>query len=133
MLQYTVYLWTVFYISHKAVLFGNMYLIVIMFMWPTLWSSGQSSWLQTQGTTFVSWCFQIFWVAVGLKQGPLSLMRINEELLEIKSSGSCLENWDLWPWGFHCTEYVAPLSLQKLALKFANQWWLLSQYSLLAG
>jgi hypothetical protein len=29
---------------------------------------------------------------VGLKRGPLSLVRINEELLEIKSSGSGLEN-----------------------------------------
>jgi hypothetical protein len=26
--------------------------------------------------------------------GPLSLVRINEELLERKSSGSGLENWD---------------------------------------
>jgi hypothetical protein len=30
---------------------------------------------------------------VGLEQGPLSL-RIIEELLEWKSSGSGLENWD---------------------------------------
>jgi hypothetical protein len=28
------------------------------------------------------------WVVVGLEQGPLSLMRINEELFEWKSSGS---------------------------------------------
>jgi hypothetical protein len=31
-------------------------------------------------------------VAVGLKRGPLNLMRINEDLLERKSSGSGLEN-----------------------------------------
>jgi hypothetical protein len=36
--------------------------------------------------------YQIFCVAVGLERGPLSLMRINEELLERKSSGSGLEN-----------------------------------------
>jgi hypothetical protein len=29
---------------------------------------------------------------VGLERGPLSLVRITEELLEWKSSGSCLEN-----------------------------------------
>jgi hypothetical protein len=29
---------------------------------------------------------------VGLERGPLSLVRIIEELLEWKSSGSCLEN-----------------------------------------
>jgi hypothetical protein len=29
---------------------------------------------------------------MGLERGPLSLVRINEELLERKSSGSSLEN-----------------------------------------
>jgi hypothetical protein len=38
--------------------------------------------------------YQIFWEVVGLERGPLSLMRIIEELLEWKSSGSGLENWD---------------------------------------
>jgi hypothetical protein len=33
-----------------------------------------------------------FWVAVGLERGSLSLLRMNEELLERKSSGSVLEN-----------------------------------------
>jgi hypothetical protein len=36
-------------------------------------------------------CYQIFCIAVGLEEGPLSLMRIKEELLERKSSVS-LEN-----------------------------------------
>jgi hypothetical protein len=33
-------------------------------------------------------------MVVGLKRGPLSLVRINEELLELKNSGSGLENRD---------------------------------------
>jgi hypothetical protein len=33
---------------------------------------------------FDSWQYKIFCVAVGLERGPLSLMRINEELLERK-------------------------------------------------
>jgi hypothetical protein len=37
---------------------------------------------------------QIFWEVVGLERGPLSLVRITEELVEWKSSGSGLENWD---------------------------------------
>jgi hypothetical protein len=37
--------------------------------------------------------YQIFWEVVGLQRGPLSLVRIIEELLEGKSSGSGLENW----------------------------------------
>jgi hypothetical protein len=31
-------------------------------------------------------------IVVGLERGPLSLVSTTEELLEIKSSGSCLEN-----------------------------------------
>jgi hypothetical protein len=31
---------------------------------------------------------------VGLERGPLSLVRIIEELLELKSSGSGFESWD---------------------------------------
>jgi hypothetical protein len=38
--------------------------------------------------------YQIFCVAVGLERGPLSLVRINEELLEWKHRGSGLEDWD---------------------------------------
>jgi hypothetical protein len=37
---------------------------------------------------------------VGLERGPLSLVRIIEELLEWKSSGSGLENRNLRPWKF---------------------------------
>jgi hypothetical protein len=35
---------------------------------------------------------KIFRITVGLERGPLSLVRINEELLERKSSCSGLEN-----------------------------------------
>jgi hypothetical protein len=35
--------------------------------------------------------FQFFWEAVSLKRGPLGLMRIIEELLELKRSGPGLE------------------------------------------
>jgi hypothetical protein len=37
---------------------------------------------------------------VGVEQGPLSLVRIAEELLEWKSSGFGLENRNERPWGF---------------------------------
>jgi hypothetical protein len=36
--------------------------------------------------------YQIFYVAMGLERGLLSLVRINEELLERKSRGSILQN-----------------------------------------
>jgi hypothetical protein len=60
-------------------------------MWPPLWSSGQSSWLQIQRTGFNSRRCHIFWEVVGLERGPLSLVSTIEELLESKSSGSGLE------------------------------------------
>jgi hypothetical protein len=40
----------------------------------------------------VSRSYQIFWVAVGLEWGPFSLVELNEELLERRSSGSSLGN-----------------------------------------
>jgi hypothetical protein len=58
--------------------------------WPPLWSSVQSSWLQIWRSGFDSRCYQIFWEVVGLERGPLSLVSTIEELLERKSSGSCL-------------------------------------------
>jgi hypothetical protein len=53
-----------------------------IFIGPPLWSSGQSSWLQIQ------W-FQVRFPAlpyfiVGLERGPLSLVRIIQELSERK-------------------------------------------------
>jgi hypothetical protein len=38
--------------------------------------------LRLRGSGFDFWRYHIFFVAVGLERGPLSLMRINEELLE---------------------------------------------------
>jgi hypothetical protein len=61
---------------------------------PPLWFSGQSSWLQIQRSGFDSRRYQIFLEAVGLERGPLSLVSTTEELLEIESSGSDLENRD---------------------------------------
>jgi hypothetical protein len=36
---------------------------------------------------------------VGLERGPLSLVRINEKVIERNIDGSSLENWDERPWG----------------------------------
>jgi hypothetical protein len=59
---------------------------------PPLWSSGRSSLIQIQRSGFDSRNYQIFWVVVGLEQGPLSLVSTTEELLERNSSGSSLES-----------------------------------------
>jgi hypothetical protein len=47
---------------------------------------------RSRGPGFDSRLYQIFWEVVGLERGPLSLVRIIEELLEWKNSGSGLEN-----------------------------------------
>jgi hypothetical protein len=60
----------------------------------TMWSGGQSSWLQIQRSGFDSRLYQIFWEVVGLERGPFSLLSKTEELLERKSSGSGLESRD---------------------------------------
>jgi hypothetical protein len=52
---------------------------------------------------------------VGLERGPLSLVRITEELPERKSSGSGLEN-RLTTVGIRCADHATPLYPQKLAL-----------------
>jgi hypothetical protein len=83
-------------------------------MWPPLWSSGQSSWLQIRRPVFDSRNYQKKKV-VGLERGPLSLVSTTEELLDRKSSSSCLESREYgrrdpscWPRG--------TLYLQKLAI-----------------
>jgi hypothetical protein len=47
---------------------------------------------RSRGSRFDSRRYQILWEVVGLERGPLSFVRIIEELLELKSSGSGLEN-----------------------------------------
>jgi hypothetical protein len=47
---------------------------------------------RSRGPGFDSRRYQIFGEVVDLERGPLSLVRIIEELLEWKSSGSGLEN-----------------------------------------
>jgi hypothetical protein len=54
----------------------------------------KSSWLQFQKFRVGFRRYQIFWEAVGLERGPLSLVSTTEELLGRKSSGSGLEERD---------------------------------------
>jgi hypothetical protein len=59
---------------------------------PPLWSSGQSSWLQSQRSVFNYRHYLIFWEVVGLEWDQLSLLSTIEELLGRQNSGSGLEN-----------------------------------------
>jgi hypothetical protein len=63
---------------HSNISFKAMYFILR----PPLWSSGKSFCYRSRGFGFDSRPWQIFSEAVGLERGPLSLMRIIEELLE---------------------------------------------------
>jgi hypothetical protein len=88
------------------------------FVWPPLWSSGQSFWPQIQRSGFDSQRYQIFWQVVSLERGPLSLVTTTEELLGRSSSGSGLENQEYerrdssrWPRG---TFYLQELALTSL-------------------
>jgi hypothetical protein len=93
----------------------NFTITLYFILWPPLWSSGQSSWLQIQRSGSDSWRYQIFREMVGLERGSLWSVSTIEELLEPRSSSSGLENPEYgrgdpsrWPRG--------TLYLQKLAL-----------------
>jgi hypothetical protein len=82
---------------------------------PPLLSSGQSSWLQIQKSGFDSRSYQIFWEAVGLERGPLSLVSTIEELLWRKSRGSGLESRE-YGWRVPSRRPPGTLYTQKLPL-----------------
>jgi hypothetical protein len=65
---------------------------VLIHRWHNNTSEFHIAWLQIQRSGFDSRCYQIFREVVGLERGTLSLVSTIEELLERKSSGSCLEN-----------------------------------------
>jgi hypothetical protein len=61
---------------------------------------------RVSGPRFNSWRYQIFWVVVGLEEGPFRLVSTTEELLGRKSSGSGLERY---------TPYLQKLALTSLS------------------
>jgi hypothetical protein len=93
--------------------FGS-FTIIYSHLPQTLWSSGQSSWLQIQRSGFDFWRYQVFWKVVGLERGLLSIVSTTEELLERRSRGSGLENLKYgrrnpsrWPRGNLCQQKLA--------------------------
>jgi hypothetical protein len=65
------------------------------FLWPPLWSSSHSSWLLSQRSRVRFLVLPNFSSNSRVWNGVHSaLVRINEELLERKISGSGVENWD---------------------------------------
>jgi hypothetical protein len=79
---------------------------LISVLWPPLWSSGQSSWLQIRRPGFDSRYYQKKKV-VGLERGPLSLVSTIQQILDRKvaASGLKTENTAV---GIRHTDRVAP-------------------------
>jgi hypothetical protein len=111
--------------------FQNAYMFlpcILLFIWPPLWSGGNSSWLQFQRSGFDSRHYQIFWKVMGLERGPLSLVATTEELLGRKSSGSGLGSQEYglrdpsrWPRDI--------LLSAKVGTNFTDKWRSFGQYS----
>jgi hypothetical protein len=62
---------------------------------------------RSRSLEFDSRRYKIFWEVVGLERGPLCLVRIIEELLEWKSSGSGHEN-RINDRGIRCADHATP-------------------------
>jgi hypothetical protein len=76
----------------------NMYIIYAdRLCGLVVWLPGYRS----RGPGFDSRLYEIFWV-VDLERGPLSLVRLIEELIEWKRSGSGSRKPRLRPWGSVC-------------------------------
>jgi hypothetical protein len=87
---------------HLIAICTSTFSILYKNVWPPMWSSGQSSWLQIQRLGFDSRRYHIFWEVVVLEQGPLGLMSTIEELHGRESSCSGLEQYgrsdpSCWP------------------------------------
>jgi hypothetical protein len=79
------------------------------------WSSDQE-FLATEIPGSILGATRFFWEVVDLERGPLSLVRITEQLLQWKSSGSGSRELRLTAVGISCADHATPSIRKKLAL-----------------
>jgi hypothetical protein len=94
-------------ISH---IFHSYFLQIICKSWLPLWSSGQISWLQIQRSRVRFQTLAGFLRSSESERGPLSLVRITEELLEWKSNVSGSRKSRLTAMGIRCADHATSIS-----------------------
>jgi hypothetical protein len=79
-------IWKAYYVEDKFNLKSKVIIKLHLLqnvprIWPPLWSSGQSSWLQIPRSGFDPRGYQIFWEVVDMEYYPFSIASTIEELL----------------------------------------------------
>jgi hypothetical protein len=95
---------------------GLVIITLLSSIWWTPFLEARVPGYRSRGPGFDSRLYRIFWQAVGLKRGPLSLVRITEELYEWRKWQLRSRKSRLTAMGIRCIDHAIPLYRQILSV-----------------